>query len=144
MFSPARLTFLLTGLTAFLFQTHWVDDLGTDDSDVLGITVSAVGSALLFGGLLLEKRRRQRAVLLLGFLFVAFVSTADLCGLDAEGALAPDLVGHWRKTLGWELTLAVALTLFSSLAGIVLLTIQPQIWRRMRTHQRVHQPQAKK
>ncbi len=117
MFSPARLMLLLTGLTMFLFQTHWVDDLGTDDRDVLGITVSAVGSVLLFSGLLLLRRGCRRALLALGFLFVAFVSAADLRGLDAEGALAPDVIAHWRDNLGYGLTLAVALTLFLEPCG---------------------------
>jgi hypothetical protein len=122
MVSPARLIVLLTGLTILLFQTHWVDDLGTDERDVLGITVSAVGSVLLVSGLLLRSRGCGRALLVLGFLLVAFVSAADLCGLDTEGALAPDVVAHWRDDLGWRLTLAVALTFFLSLAGVVVLT----------------------
>ena len=122
MFSPARLMLLLTALTIFLFQTHWVDDLGTADRDVLGITISTVGSVLLFTGLLLLRRGCRRAVLALGFLFVAFVSAADLRGLDTEGAFAPDVMAHWRDNLGYGLTLAVALTLFLSLAGVVLLT----------------------
>jgi hypothetical protein len=122
MLLNARLMLLLTGLTAVLFQTHWVDDLGTNERDVLGITVSAVGSALLLSGLVLLRRRRQRALLMLGFLFVAFVSTADICGVDTEGAFAPDIVAHWRDSLGWGLMLAVALTLFSSLVGMAVLT----------------------
>jgi hypothetical protein len=123
MFPPTRLMLLLTGFTMFLFQTHWVDDLGTADRDVLGITVSAVGSVLLLSGLLLLRRGRRRAVLALGFLLVAFVSAADLRGLDTQGALAPDVMAHWRDNLGYGLTLAVALTLFLSLAGVVLLTM---------------------
>jgi hypothetical protein len=122
MFSPARVMLVITGLTMLLFQTHWVDDLGTADRDVLGITVSAVGSVLLLSGLLLLRHSCRRAVLALGFLFVAFVSAADLRGLDTEGALAPDVIAHWRDNLGYGLTLAVALTLFLSLAGVVLLT----------------------
>ena len=122
MFSPARLMLLLTALTIFLFQTHWVDDLGTDDRDVLGITISTVGSVLLFTGLLLLRRRCRRTLLMLGFLFVALVSAADLRGLDAEGAFSPDVIDHWRNNLGWGLTLSVALTLFLSLAGVLLLT----------------------
>jgi hypothetical protein len=121
VFLPVRLTVLLTGLTLLLFQTHWVDDLGTDEPDVLGITVSAVGCVLLMTGLLLRRRGYGRVLLALGFLFVAFVSGADLCGLDAKGALAPDVVAHWRDDLGWGLTLAVALTFFLSLAGVVVL-----------------------
>jgi hypothetical protein len=122
MVSTARIMLLLTGLTTVLFQTHWVDDLGTNERDVLGITVSAVGSALLLSGLVLLRRRRQRALLVLGFLFVAFVSAADICGMDTEGAFAPDIVGHWRDRLGWGLTLAVALALFLSLVGVVVIT----------------------
>ena len=103
MFSPARLMFLLTGLTTFLFQTHWVDDLGTDDPDFLGITVSAVGSVILLSGVLLLRRRGRRGLLALGFLFVTLVSIADLRGLDPEGALAADVIAHWRDNLGWGL-----------------------------------------
>jgi Na+/phosphate symporter len=121
VFLPVRLTVLLTALTLVLFQTHWVDDLGTDEPDVLGIGVSAIGSALLVTGLLLRRRGCGRALLVLGFLFVAFVSAADLCGLDTNGAFAPDVVAHWRDHLGWGLTLAVALTAFLSLAGVVVL-----------------------
>ena len=120
MFSPDRLVVLLTGVTALLFQTHWIDDLGTDQSDVLGITVSAVGSVLLLSGLALRRRSSGRALLTLGFLAVAFVSAADLGGLNAEGVFAPDLGAHWRESLGWRMTLAVGLTLLSSLTGVVL------------------------
>jgi hypothetical protein len=118
-----RLMILLTGLTTLLFQTHWIDDLGTDERDVLGITVSAIGSLLLLSGLLLLGRPGGRpAVLVLGFLFTAFVSAADLCGLDAQGSLAPDVVAHWRDNLGWSVTLAVALTLVLSAAALLALT----------------------
>ena len=130
MFSRARLMLLLTGLTAFLFQTHWLDDLGTDERDVLGITVSAVGSVLLVGGLLLLRRPGgRRALLVLGFLFVTFVSAADLCGLGADGTLAPDVVAHWRDSLGWGVTLAVALTLVLSLAAVLVLTTTRAVHR---------------
>jgi hypothetical protein len=57
----------------------------------------------------------------LGFLFVALVSAADLCGLDPNGNFAPDVIAHWRDHLGWGLTLAVALTFFFSLAGVLVL-----------------------
>ena len=114
---------LLTGLTTVLFQTHWIDDLGTDEHDVLGITVSAFGSVLLLSGLLLFRRSRgRRALLVLGFLFVAFVSAADLSGLGPQGTFAPDVVAHWRDNLGWGMTLAVALTLVLSLAALLVLT----------------------
>ena len=121
MFSPARLLVLLTGFTLLLFQTHWVDDLGTDEPDVLGIAVSAIGSVLLGTGLLLGRRWWGHALLVLGFLFVTFVSAADLRGLDETGALAPDVVAHWREGLGWGFTLAVVLTFVLSLAGVVVL-----------------------
>jgi hypothetical protein len=122
MFSRDRLMLLLTGLTTFLFQTHWVDDLGTEDRDVLGITVSTVGSALLLIGLFMFRRPGgRRALLVLGFLFIVFVSAADLCGLNAQGTLAPDVIAHWRDNLGWGVTLAVALTLVSSLTALLVL-----------------------
>ena len=121
MFSRDRPTVLLAGLTMFLFQTHWVDDLGTGDPDVPGITVAAIGSMLLATGLLLRRRVVRVAVLLLGFLFVGLVSAADLRGLDTSGTAAPDILAHWRDGLGWGFTLAVALTLALSLAGMVLL-----------------------
>ena len=120
MFLPDRLVVILTGVTTLLFQTHWIDDLGTDEGDVLGITVSAVGSVLLLSGLALRKRWSGRALLTLAFLSVAFVSAADLGGLNAEGAFAPDLEAHWRENLGWGMTLSVGLTFLSSLAGGVL------------------------
>ena len=97
---PDRLVVILTGVTTLLFQTHWIDDLGTDEGDVLGITVSAVGSVLLLSGLALRKRWSGRALLTLAFLSVAFVSAADLGGLNAEGAFAPDLEAHWREKPG--------------------------------------------
>jgi hypothetical protein len=122
MFSPARLMLILTALTTLLFQTHWVDDLGTDEGDVLGITVSAVGSVLLLSGLLLQRIGGRPALLVLGLLFVAFVSTADLCGLNAQGTFAPDVVAHWRDSLGWAVTFAVALTLVLSLSAVLVLT----------------------
>jgi hypothetical protein len=119
---PRSLILLITGLTTFLFQTHWVDDLGTDERDVLGITVSAFGSVLLLSGLLLLRTRGRRALIVLGFLFVAFVSAADLCGLDTRGTFAPDVVAHWRDNLGWGVTLAVAFTLVLSVAAVLVLT----------------------
>jgi len=121
MFSRDRLTVLLAGLTMFLFQTHWVDDLGTGDPDVPGITVAAIGSLLLAIGLLLRPRVIGVAVLVLGFLFVALVSAADLRGLDTTGTPARDILAHWRDGLGWGLTLAVALTLALSVAGVAVL-----------------------
>ena len=123
MFSSARLTVLLAGLTLLLFQTHWIDDLATAEPDVLGITVSAVGCMLLVTGLLLRRRVFGFALLVLGFLFVALVSAADLRGVDPTGALAPDIIAHWRDGLGWGFTLAVALTLILSLTGVVVLII---------------------
>ena len=59
---------------------------------------------------------------MLGFLFVAFVSAADLSGLGPQGTFAPDVVAHWRDTLGWGMTLAVALTLVLSLVALLVLT----------------------
>ena len=121
MWSRDRLTVLLAGLTIFLFQTHWVDDLGTGDPDVPGITVAAIGGMLLAIGLRLRRRVVGVTVLVLGFLFVALVSAADLRGVDTTGTAAPDILAHWRDGLGWGFTLAVALTLASSVAGIGLL-----------------------
>jgi hypothetical protein len=117
VFSPDRLVILLTSLTTLLFQTHWIDDVGTDERDVLGITVSIVGSMLLLTGLVLRKSLPGRGLLVVAFLSVAFVSAADLCGLNAAGDFAPDLGAHWRDNLGWGLTLSVALTLLLSLGG---------------------------
>lgn len=76
MFLPDRLVVILTGVTTLLFQTHWIDDLGTDEGDVLGITVSAVGSVLLLSGLALRKRWSGRALLTLAFLSRTNSSTA--------------------------------------------------------------------
>jgi len=121
MLSRDRLTVLLTVLTIFLFQTHWVDDLGTGDSDLPGITVAAIGGMLLATGLLLRRRGVGVAVLVLGFLFVGLVSAADLRGLDTTGTAAPDILTHWRDGLGWGFTLAVALTLALSVAGMAVL-----------------------
>jgi hypothetical protein len=133
MVSRDRLTVLLDGVTMVLFQTHWVDDLGTGDADLPGITVAAIGGLLLSTGLLLRRRVIGVAVLVLGFLVVALVSAADLRGLDTTGTPAPDILAHWRDGLGWGFTLAVALTLALSLAGIVILLAKVRFRIRRRT-----------
>jgi len=120
MLSRDWLTVLLTVLTIFLFQTHWVDDLGTGDPDVPGMTVAAIGSMLLATGVLFRRRVIGVAVLVLGFVFVGLVSAADLRGLDTAGTAAPDILTHWRDGLGWGFTLAVGLTLALSVAGMAV------------------------
>lgn len=121
MWPPERLLAFVTFLTVVLFQTHWVDDLPTGEPDTAGRVVSLVGTTLLLAGLLARHRRWGRIVLALGFLFVAFVSAADLSGLGQDGGFAPDVVEHWRSGLGWGFTLAVALTFVASLIGAFLL-----------------------
>ena len=132
MLSRDRPMVLLTVLTIFLFQTHWIDDLGAGDRDLPGSTVAAIGSMLLATGLLLRRRVVGAAVLGLGLLFVALVSAADLRGLDTTGTAAPDILAHWRDGLGWGFTLAVALTLALSLAGMAVLFTNVRLGTRRR------------
>jgi hypothetical protein len=61
-----RLILFLTGLTTVLFQTHWVDDLGTDERDVLGWGVTLAVALTLVSSLaavlvLTTRIRRSRA-----------------------------------------------------------------------------------
>ncbi len=115
-----RLFLLVTLATVALFQSHWLDDVATDDPDTAGILVSATGTLLLLAGLALHRRRAGRILMAVGFLFRAFVSMADLAGLGVDGTFEPNLVAHWRDTLGWGITVVGAITFALSLAGSAL------------------------
>lgn len=111
---PVR-TWLLVAV--LLFQSHWLDDLGASDGDVAGIAVSAAGTLALVGGALGHRLLIGRACVVLGLVFVAWVSIADLIGLRADGSRPTDIVDHWRTALGWPFTVVVAATLVGTLAA---------------------------
>ncbi len=116
---PLKRVLLLPVLV--LFQSHWVDDLMTGGPDAAGVIVSALGTlpiaAGLYGG---ERRRSARLALLAGLVFVLYISTADLVGLQPDGSLATSMREHWRTTLGWPITAAVAATLAAAAGSLAL------------------------
>jgi hypothetical protein len=57
----------------------------------------------------------------LGLSFIAFISVADLVGLQQDGSRAQDIVTHWRSGLGWPLTVTVAATLVCAVASLIAL-----------------------
>ena len=109
-FSLARLSIV----AALLFQSHWVDDVGTPEKDVAGIVVGLAGGFGILAGLLAAGTAAGRIVLALALAFVIWVSIADLIGLGADGVRATDVVAHWTTTLGWPLTAVVAMTLVAA------------------------------
>jgi len=126
---PAMLVPLLTALAAF--QSHWLDDVTTGDPDGAGITISALGSGLLLLGWWLWPRPAARRVLTLGWAVIAWISMADLVGLQPNGSLAPSLRTHWTISLGPAATVAVTVALLASAAGLWTL------WRGARSPARV-------
>ena len=102
-----------------LFQSHWLDDVGSGEPDTGGIMVSAIVSAVLVAGFLGRRCQIGRIALGLGLAFVVLVSLADLTGMQPNGELVPDLGDHWRFTLGPILVLAVATTLACALSLLV-------------------------
>ena len=116
--SPLRPLVLIV---VFLFQSHWLDDVGSSDRDVAGIVVSTIGTALLASGVGRLRAAAGRIVLAAGLLFVAFVSVADLIGLTTDGMRAPDAVQHWRSALGWPIAAVVAATLVAAAGALAAL-----------------------
>ena len=108
-------------VTLVLFQSHWLDDAFTGEPDAAGITVSAVGSVAVLAALLAPQSLVARIVGVLGLAFIAFVSVADLVGLQQDGSRPADMMTHWRSGLGWPLTAAVAATLVCAVASLILL-----------------------
>jgi len=112
----------LLAVCLLLFQSHWVDDALSGGPDMAGGIVSAIGTVPLLAGLVWNPRRGiSRLVVAAGLGFVAFISVADLAGLQPDGSLVPDVGLHWRDTLGWPVTVVVALTLAAALASLVAL-----------------------
>ena len=114
MHRSARLA-LFAAVTA-LFQSHWVDDVGSGESDAAGIAVSAIATVTLVIGFLSRGSRLGRLVYRLGLLFVVWVSFADLIGMRPDGTLTTDLRTYWSTEFGLPLTITVATTLGSALA----------------------------
>jgi hypothetical protein len=104
-----------------LFQSHWLDDLGSGEPDVAGRIVSVIGTLSLSVGVILRNAVLGRALLALALLFTAFVSVADLVGFRADGTRIADVWAHWEGELGWIVTATVMVTLllaFMSLAQL--------------------------
>jgi hypothetical protein len=101
-----------------LFQSHWIDDVGSGQPDAAGRIVSAVGTLALGAGLILRNAALGRALLAFALLFTAFVSVADLIGFRSDGTRTTNVWSHWQGELGWILTATVMITL--SLAVLTL------------------------
>ena len=101
-----------------LFQSHWLDDLGSGEPDVAGRIVSAIGTSALGGGMILRKSLLGRALLALALLFTAFISIADLVGFRADGTRSADVWAHWQGELGWIVTGTVMVTLWLAFASL--------------------------
>ena len=114
---------LLAFITISLFQSHWIDDLGSGASDTAGVVVSAIGTLLIGAGFALRARAAGRLVLALGLLFAAFVSVADIIGLQPDGSRKPDMLNHWATGLGWMTTPAAAVTLACAVAALAVLIV---------------------
>jgi hypothetical protein len=94
-----------------LFQSHWLDDVGSGQPDAAGRIVSAIGTMALGVGLILRHGALGRALLAFALLFTAFVSVADLIGFRADGTRTTNVWAHWQGELGWVLTATVMITL---------------------------------
>jgi hypothetical protein len=94
-----------------LFQSHWLDDVGSGQPDAAGRIVSAVATLALAAGLILRNAALGRALLAFALLFTAFVSVADLIGFRADGTRTMNIWSHWRRDLGWVLTATVMISL---------------------------------
>src|SRR5215207_6798228 len=106
-----RVLVSLVAAVIVLFQSHWLDDLGSGDPDVAGRIVSAAGTLALGVGVLLRKTVLGRALLAFALLIAVFISIADLAGLGADGTRTPDVWAHWRGQLGWTVAGTVLATL---------------------------------
>lgn len=111
---------LMAPLVAALaaFQSHWLDDAWIGAPDAAGITVSALGSGLLLLGWWLWPSGTARLVLTVAWGAIAYVSVADLTGLQPDGSFAPSLSTHWRSGLGLPATTAVSAALLASAWGL--------------------------
>ncbi len=114
--TTALLAPLLAALAAF--QSHWLDDVWTGSPDAAGMAVSAVGSGLLLLGWWRWPRQGARWVLGIAWTFIAYISVADLIGLQPDGSLASPLSAHWVEGLGLPATAAVTVALLASVAGL--------------------------
>ena len=108
-----------------LFQSHWVDDIlkttAGAESDMAGIIVSAIGSALLLPAFFAPRALLARVAAVLGLAFVAFVSVADLVGLKADGSRAASMIEHWHHELGVPIAATVLLTVLGAVTALVVL-----------------------
>jgi hypothetical protein len=109
-----------------LFQSHWLDDLGSGDPDVAGRIVGAVVTLALGGGVLLRKTVLGRAHMALVLLITVFISIADLVGLRADGTRTSDVWAHWRGELGWTVAGTVMATLLLALMSLAQLACSPR------------------
>ena len=114
--TKALLAPLLAALAAF--QSHWLDDAWTGGPDTAGLTVSAIGSALLLLGWILWPRRAARWVLGTAWTVITYISVADLTGLQPDGSFASPLPAHWVNGLGLAATAAVTVALLASVTGL--------------------------
>jgi hypothetical protein len=101
-----------------LFQSHWLDDLGSGEPDIAGRIVSAIGTSALSAGVILRNAVLGRALLALALLSAVFISVADLVGLRADGTRASDIWAYWQGELGWIVTAAVMVTLLLAVMSL--------------------------
>jgi hypothetical protein len=101
-----------------LFQSHWLDDLGSGEPDVEGRLVSAIGTFSLSAGVILRNAVLGRALLALALLFTAFISVADLVGFRADGTRTSDIWAYWQGELGWIVTATVMVTLLLAVMSL--------------------------
>jgi hypothetical protein len=101
-----------------LFQSHWLDDVGSGQPDAAGRIVSAVATLALAAGLILRNAALGRALLAFALLFTAFVSVADLIGFRADGTRTMNIWSHWRRDLGWVLTATVMISLLLAVLAL--------------------------
>jgi hypothetical protein len=101
-----------------LFQSHWLDDVGSGQPDAAGRIVSAVATLALAAGLILRNASLGRALLAFALLFTAFVSVADLIGFRADGTRTMNIWSHWRRDLGWVLTATVMISLLLAVLAL--------------------------
>jgi hypothetical protein len=109
----------LLGVTLLLFQSHWIDDVGSGSSDTAGIAVSVLGSGLVAIGAATRRRIWGRILLGLGLLFIIMVSVADLTGIGPDGSMTANLSHHLVAELGLVATAAVTVTLVAAAVSLV-------------------------
>lgn len=119
---------ILALVLVILFQSHWLNDIGSGDSDAAGILVSLIGTTMLVAGIVWRRFLAGKAILLLGLIFVILVSLADPFGIRADGSRAENIIQHLQAEFGPLLTLAVAATLVCALALLVLVLKGSSYW----------------